>query len=297
MANDEIEKILVRRIVLEGFEPTVKEIGRLVDTKARDFKVRATDLMSEAQFMNNIYTRVMESDFIPRELRQQILDRLIRSIDETELAPLEEQTLEEIVSGDVSSARWPNMLIMAALASAVGTVLAIVPELGGRVGSDLWRLNDLLPLSVVTVTLSLEMISGIMVYFRIRDQQQEDTGKADRVLEYLAFEQQVVEAMEKLGAGITRASSMSRADRGYDFVVENKGKKILVEVKSWTRRVPPSVARLSVDRLREAIVSEDASYAVVVTQRRLTSKPRPIEGDRVKIMTLGEFQRHVAEDG
>ena len=67
-ANEEIEKILVRRIVLEEYAPRVEDIARLIDGKARDFHVRPMDLLSEGQLLNNIFTRVVETDFIPREL-------------------------------------------------------------------------------------------------------------------------------------------------------------------------------------------------------------------------------------
>ena len=92
--NDEIEKILVRRIVLEGFEPSAEEIMRLIDTKSRDFRIRATDLLSESQFMNNVYTRIVESDFIPHEQRQELLKRLSRTIEEIETSLVQEQSVE-----------------------------------------------------------------------------------------------------------------------------------------------------------------------------------------------------------
>ena len=69
-ANHEIEKLLVRRVVLEDFSPTQEEITRLIDTKARDFRIRPTDLLSDIQIMNNIYTRIVESDFLLHEQRQ-----------------------------------------------------------------------------------------------------------------------------------------------------------------------------------------------------------------------------------
>ena len=48
-ANIDIEKILVRRIILETYEPSLDDLSRLIEGKARDFRVRSRELMSESQ--------------------------------------------------------------------------------------------------------------------------------------------------------------------------------------------------------------------------------------------------------
>jgi len=49
LANEDIEKILVRRIVQESITPSVVDLSRLLEGKARDFRVRVGDLLSESQ--------------------------------------------------------------------------------------------------------------------------------------------------------------------------------------------------------------------------------------------------------
>ena len=53
-ANAELERILVRRIVLEKYTPTQMDLSRLIDGKAGDYRVRRADLISETPLSANM---------------------------------------------------------------------------------------------------------------------------------------------------------------------------------------------------------------------------------------------------
>lgn len=57
--NQEVEKVLVRRVVLESYIPDVNAITWLLEGKARDFRVRPSDLLAEEQVLNSIFTRIV----------------------------------------------------------------------------------------------------------------------------------------------------------------------------------------------------------------------------------------------
>src|SRR5262252_670789 len=89
-ANADVEKILVRRVVLEGYTPSRSDVARLLQGKARDFRVSDDELLSEAQMLNTIYTRIVESDLIPTDQREQILKRIAPGLAESEATPVDE---------------------------------------------------------------------------------------------------------------------------------------------------------------------------------------------------------------
>ena len=93
-ANRDIEAILVRRLVQENHLPTTDEISRVLDTKARDFRVRTSQLLSDYQFINNAYTRVLESDFISIEQREKLLQSLSEWLERADGKSIEEDALE-----------------------------------------------------------------------------------------------------------------------------------------------------------------------------------------------------------
>ena len=293
--NDEIEKILVRRIVLEEFEPSAEEIMRLIDTKARDFRVRATDLLSESQFMNSIYTRIIESDFIPYEQRKEVLKRLSRIIEAIEASLVQEQSVEEIISGSRLRPIASMIPVMAVAASLVGTLLAILPDIRDA-RADIIEFSEVLPVFIATIAMSIAIISLISVIYRIRERQQEEPSKATALSGYLEFEGEVFRALQKLDITSAKSTDAAHTSSAYDFLIELHGKKILVEVKNWSRNMSPLVISRTFARLRDAIALENASYAVVVTRKKTpTSNLSHLEDDRIKIMTLSEFRRHLAK--
>jgi hypothetical protein len=97
-ANADVEKILVRRIFLESYTPRLGDVSRLLEGKARDFRVRTEDLHTLSQVLNSIFTRVIETDFISREQRTEILERLTPIVEEAERAPIEEREILELTS-------------------------------------------------------------------------------------------------------------------------------------------------------------------------------------------------------
>src|SRR5947208_416744 len=59
-ANVAVERILIRRIVHEEYNPTLAEVTRLLEGKAQDLRVRAESLFDETQVLTAAFTRIME---------------------------------------------------------------------------------------------------------------------------------------------------------------------------------------------------------------------------------------------
>ena len=289
-ANDDIEKILVRRIVLENFIPQVEELRRLIGTKARDFRARPADMLSESQLIENIFTRIVESDFIPREQREDVLGRLAPAIEEAEKEPLGEQSLDEVLSRDASqrTASWA-LGVLAVVASSTGAVFVALPKIGGIDA----KLSEALPAVIVAGTISLVIIGFIIVLYRIRERQQEGPSKSTAISESVKFEREVFKACRRAGLAPTQIILGGSKDRGYDFIIEPKGRKVLIEVKAWTARIGFHFSALiakSVDKLRDAVNSENASEAILVIRDKGLFAFDPREDNRVKIMDLQEFR-------
>src|ERR1043165_6787136 len=83
-SNVDVQKILLRRVVLERYAPNVADIARIIEGKAREFRVRPDDLLSEEQILNGLYTSVVESDLIPPEQRREAIDRISQAFAEAE---------------------------------------------------------------------------------------------------------------------------------------------------------------------------------------------------------------------
>ncbi|MDI6773298.1 MAG: restriction endonuclease [bacterium] len=288
-ANADVEKILVRRVVLEGYIPSRSNVARLLEGKARDFRVSEDELLSEAQVLNALYTRIVESDLIPPDQREQILKQIVPSLTESETSPIEE---DEASTARVSRMlRTSNLLLglLAGATSIVGGVVSVFPEL--RTSSA--DLRELLLPALATVGASLAVLSAMIAFYRLRASQETLSTKAGEVRRYISFEMDVARVLRRLGVKVRRAEPTE----GADFIVDLRGKKVLIEVKAWNRPMPTRVIGQLVERLTGSLRRAEAAEAVVVTPEPLRY-PVPLPPDsNVKFMTLHELRNYVAHSG
>ena len=286
-ANADLERILVRRIVLEKYLPTETDISRLLEGKARDYRVRSAEVLSEAQVLNTVYTRIMESDLIPAEQREEILNRLAPVLSESESAPVQEEELEEVASTERRlRASRAAIAMMAVLTSVVGGLVTIIPEIQ-TMGS---RIRELLPMIAGTAGASLAVIALFYSMTRLRASQEETANKAKELSKYFAFEDQVRKTLEPFG-GVQQTSA---GDRGFDFIVERGGRKIVVEVKTWSRPIPAAILSTIVKRLKEAAARTGAADAIIVTSGSTPHAKAIADAEGVKVLTLRELRNYVA---
>ena len=136
---------------------------------------------------------------------------------------------------------------------------------------------------------SLFVIILILFTYRIRESQEEASSKGT-LQSAIDFERDVARVLAKMGA----MAELAGPGSGADFVATVGGKKILVEVKAWSGRVPISMVRNLVARLSQAIEAHGADEAVVVTKRPVELPPDSLKGTRVRIMSSREFRNYIA---
>ncbi|UCG15702.1 MAG: restriction endonuclease [Phycisphaerales bacterium] len=285
-ANSDLERILVRRIVLEKYAPKEAEVSRLIGGKARDFRVRATDLLSEAQVLNTVYTRITESDLIPADQRDEILDRVGPALAESEAAPVQEEALAEVTSSEQRlRATRAAVALMSVLTSVVGGLVAVIPEIRGMEA----RIREMLPMIASTAGASLAVIAVLFVVTRLRASQEETTNKAKELAKYFEFEAQVRKTLERLG----NILEPSGPHRGVDFVIQRGDHKIAVEVKAWSRPVSTGIVRRIIEEVQRSAERIGATEAVIVTAGQTPNLDLADSGS-VKLMTLKQLRNYVA---
>ena len=285
-ANTELERILVRRIVLEKYIPREIDISRVVEGKARDYRVRPAELLSESQTLNAVYTRIVESDLIPAEQRDEILGRITPALSASEAAPVQEEALQEAASTERRvRGTQAAIAMMAVLTSILGGLVSVLPEIGDIQA----KLRELLPVIAGTAAASLAAIALFSLVVRLRGSQEETPNKAKEVSRYFEFESAVRKTLEKFGKVFA-----STGPEGFDFIFERGGKKIAVEVKAWSRSVPPAILRDVGDRLAAAAQRAGASEAILVTSTGSEPYSESLgENVHIKVMGLKDLQNYV----
>ena len=285
-ANSDIEKILLKRVVLDSYKPSVKEISRLIDAKAREYNLRSTELYAEAQVLDTIFTRVIETDFISSDKRNEIIELLAPVFTQAEEKPLEETTVVQLASERKrQKVRTSLSLLMGIVASLLGAFLAFSYSI---IESREWMLSAVF----ITVAASFFVIIFIMFIYRFRESQEETTAATALKL-YMDFEREVSRVLKRAGVKYF----LPGVGRGYDFRTEIRGKKILIEVKAWSRRQPISMVRHLIFQINNALVAEQADEAIVVTKTPVELPPQALEGMKIKFMTLNELRNYIVHEG
>lgn len=277
-ADAEIEKILVRRIVLEGYAPKTADIERLAEGKARDFRVARGDLLAAEELLNVIFTRVIESDLIPHDRRDELVKRITPAIVEVEGEPVKERAILEIQSQTKQHfiTSYGAAVAIGMVASILGALVSALPNVQVIDSAP----KELIVTVLATLFASLAIIMSFIFFKRVKELQ-EGISQASSLERYATFERDVAKSIEKL-AGVVRAAP---SDGGFDFMVEKAGKKILIEVKSWTRPVPRALISRTAERLKSALDVTKADLGIIVT-------PSSVPG--ISALDLGENISHMA---
>lgn len=290
--NSDVERILIRRIVLESYEPTAQDISRLLEGKARDLRVRVGDLYSEAQVVNSIFTRILETDFIAREQREKILSSLTPTLVESESRPIDDQeVLQTSIDQRRSRARSRGLLASMGMAAAiVGTLVASVTTIGA-VETDL---KSTLELVSVTMAASLSAIFALITAFRVRESQQETSniGKTEALASEIKFEDEVAKAISEAGL---KAELPDSGDRSYDFLVEANEHRILVEVKSLNRPQSSRILAFFARRLEQAVKDNQATEGILVTKKIPEVPSAALGVENIQFATLRELKKYLGQ--
>lgn len=284
--NVEVGKIIFRRLVLEGYVPNRLDIERLIDGKARDFRVSPDDLLSVAQILNTLYTRIVESDLVPPDERRQMVDRITPALLESEAKPVDMVAVEESDVKHAQTASMRAVTLMAVLASIVGAIVAALPTIANLDTEQ----PEIFRLAILTAIASLAVIALFLTAYRIRATQEEPTTKSQGVQRYIRFERNVASVLKKSGASTQALSSEVAAG---DFLAEHDGRKFLIEVKPWARRVPTAVLASLAERLRTAAASVGADECIVVTKSPIIDANENLDFPGVTFLTEGQLAAYL----
>lgn len=289
IANNEIQQTIVKRIILESYTPNVADLSRLIDGKARDYRVKANDLMSITQILNTVFTRIIESDLIASDQREKILERLNPIIVTVEESPIKEAEIIEIKPTiELTSQRMLPPLIIGIIASTIGALLSILPY------SQEETLQLLSNEIIIVFALSISIIALISIMFKIKESQ-EETNKSSILENSLEFENEVGRLIEKFEVLKPRPYHDQPYESGYDYYIEIKGEGIIIEVKNWSKRFPINILQVTIDRLQRVLKSEEnVKKAIIVTKNSINYPSEVLQGIPVKIMSFKEFRNYLS---
>lgn len=285
IANANLERILLRRIVQEDYNPLPQEIDFLIEGLARDHRVNEGDMLSSDQILNSIYTHIAASDLIHSDQRPLILQRITQSMQVLESAPILEERMEIRQTESRFDRKNVFIFVLGLVASGLGAGLAGYAALSlADVPSSLEGVRAI----VIVFVISLTLIIVIAYIWRIRDRS-EALSSETTLNRAVKFERDVFDILQSYGLAATIASR----DAGYDFYFDEANKRTLVEVKGWSSRAPLAVQKQVIDRLRSALERAKAHEAWIVVRDKSIFAEKLAGDERIKIISIGDLRRKV----
>lgn len=283
-ANEKLIETILRRLILEKYSPKKGDIQRLVEGKARDYKVRHKDLLSVDQVLNTIYTRIFENDLISQEQREDNVERL------SSLFELDKKEVKREVEQNFDVNKYKNRKIFNLLVLILGLLSSII-------GVSVVSLDKLVKLdteinSSVLFTMIGSFVATFTVYLFIKfKDNQESSEEVDLprnpYRDYVKFEKEVVQQLKKLNTEIIIPNDK---DDGFDLVAIINGKKVAIEIKYWRHRPPFSYLRQILAKLSEAMKNHGIKKGIIVTSNSFGFKERLNTEDNIEILSLTELK-------
>ncbi|MEQ8484680.1 MAG: hypothetical protein RIB46_09975 [Pseudomonadales bacterium] len=285
-ANDAIRRSILRRMVLEKYAPSTKDISRVIEGKAREFRVPTGDLYSEEQILNTLFTDVFDSDLLLPEQRVDVESRLQHCIDELEKQPLS-TTFEEFREISINTKdRFKTVTALALSASALGAVTSVLITVFRD--SNAVRMGPELLSSVLGVLVgSLAILAAITTFRRSRDLPALES-RHSALLAASQFEAEVAKVLQQSGLEFETEANFIQGDMRYvpDFIVTLNDKRIAVEAKSWAGSLPIGVMKRAISSLTRLSRHPEVDHVILVTNRRA---PVGIGTDDVSVVGIDEL--------
>ncbi len=260
LANASIHRALLRRMVLEDYHPEYQDVSRLVEGKAREFRVKVADLLSEEQILNAVFTDVFDNDLIAPSQRVELEGRLKTVFHRLEQVPnsIEVASVEERSVFAERTQRY--VVLLAVTTSSVGAATTLLPQVirGQFIDQQL-----LLPV-IVAFVVSLTLITTIVSVRRTRESLEDNPFSA--AFEGAPFEQEAASALEN--HNIPYSTQVRAQNRIADFVAESNGKRIVLEAKAWRGPVSSKILAATASQVMATIQDVGADKGVIVTRDR-----------------------------
>jgi len=274
-ANQDIHESFMRKMVFEEYAPKFKDLTKVVEGKAREFRVSINDLLSEEQILNALFTEVFDSDLIPPRQRAEIENRLNVCLDRIEKESQEPGIIDFRQKSD-------NISILVGTASLLGATSSLAYNF-----VETNTLNTAWILSGVGVLVaSVAALTAISVILKNREVVEQPSRRAAQMVSS-ELGHEVTRILEK--KKIKYSISPRLGGMRPDFVLDMKGKKVAIDAKAWNNIVPLHQIRRTTDYLNELAGTEGIDQVILVTQKKTPLPLSQINNDAISVVTISEL--------
>lgn len=247
-ANEKLIDTILKRIILEKYQPKRDDILRIIEGNARNYKVKPKDLLTTEQVINTLYTKIFENDLITQEQRDQNIDKLTPLFEDEKKD--QKQEIDLIVSKPIDRSRKLINVITLSL-GLISTLIGVLFTSFDKLFSSNFEFSSLNYTTIIALVGSLIAITTIYFFIRFKDTQESGEEKAsdDPLKDSISFEKEVFKIFKRMNLNTTIPTGR---DLGIDIIAKN-GKTLAIQIKYVRMRPPIAYMRQLMTRLAKGM--------------------------------------------
>jgi len=281
-ANQDIHELFMRRMVFEEYAPKIKDLTKIVEGKAREFQVSINDLLSEEQILNALFTEVFDSDLISPRQRVEIENRLNECLDRIEQESEKPGIIDFRQLSLEKKQKSENISILVGTVSLLGATSSLAYTF-----IETKNLNTEWILSGVGVLVaSVAVLSAVSVILKNKEVVEQPSRRVAQMVSS-ELENEVAKILEK--QKIKYSISPRLGGMRPDFVLDMKGKKVVIDAKAWNNVVPLHQIRRTTDYLNELASTEGIDQVLLVTNKKTPLPLSQIKNGAISVITISEL--------
>jgi len=276
-ANGEMGRVLIKRFVQDSGHPSLKDLERYIEGKAREHQVSPSGLLSAEELLTNVYARIFEDDLLDTPRRDKAGERIKALLDQLDREP--EDLWPSAADGEMSAESRRRLIgVMAATTAMVGSLAALLPAIDGQ-GGQVRAVSYL-----AALVASLGVIGAVIAVLRLRYEDDPEQARDSSIQRAAHLEKSVERVVKRYGG-----ERLDGPDRGLDFLVERQGRRLGIEVKAWSRPLPRSLVDRALERAALAGQRLGVDEVLFVTPNRPPPSTRDLDGGMLRWITIDEL--------
>ncbi|MCK4798500.1 MAG: hypothetical protein KAT05_14055 [Spirochaetes bacterium] len=268
---NEVNKMLYRNLILDDFIPIIKDLNRILSSKILEHRIKESDLPLEIDFLNTLYTKLIEDELIDSETK----NKLISKIDEKIISETKQLLVEEFV--EVKNNKDTSFFLVMALMSVFAGMLTFL-LLSYQFKIPSFNVNSY---TVEIFTTFILMITALLFTQNIIRQKskeiQESLSAKSQFKEITDFENRVYKKLNNAGFKKIKKHFRLKEDGKrfiIDFYAQKNEQKYYIEVKNF-RSIIPNFSLQKLEQISSEIKKADKKAKLI-----LISKNKIIINDR-----------------
>ncbi len=269
---NEVNKILYRNLILEEFIPSCEEINRILSSKILEYRIKKSDLPNGIDFLNTIYTKLVEDELIEFKIK----NKLISKIDEKIKLEIKKIFIEEPI-GDKEDKDKSFFFITALISMFAGMLTFLLPLYKFRIPSPDIDNVIIIVMMFISIVVALMFTQNILKQ-KNRDNQESSPTKS-RIKDMVDFENRVYKKLKNSGfESVKRDFRLEKDEQKFmiDFYAQKNKQHYYIEVKNF-RNITPSFILQNISHISSEIKKIDKKAKLI-----LITKDRIIINEKIR---------------